>query len=149
MSSKIKMIYHQEKENGINIDKDILDKINAQLITFLENKERLKESLKEHQKLVFTQVDALEMPDLSKFLETIYPSKKMNYYCHCGYGCENRKQLSNHKRAKHLQNEVIENEVIENEFTTMNVAQLKEECKKRNLNITGKKRDELIELLNS
>ena len=149
MSSKIKMIYNQEKENGVNIDKEILDKINAQLITFLENKERLKDTLKEHQKLAFIQVDALEMPDLSKFLETIYPSKKMNFYCHCGYGCENRKQLSNHQRAKHSKNEIVENEVTENEFTSMTVPQLKEECKKRNLNISGKKRDELIHMLNN
>ena len=148
MANKIKFIYNQEKENGINIDKELLDKINAQLITFFEKKERLKDTLKEQHKAACTQVDSLEMPDLSKFLETIYPSKKMNMYCHCGYGCDSKKQLSNHQRAKHSKNEV-ENEVIENEFTTMNVAQLKEECKKRNLNITGKKRDELIELLNS
>ena len=45
------------------------------------------------------QVDALEMPDLSAFLQDKYPSKKM--YCHCGYGCDNKKQLSNHQRTKH------------------------------------------------
>ena len=73
----------------------------------------------------------------------------MNFYCHCGYGCENRKQLSNHQRAKHSKNEIVENEVTENEFTSMTVPQLKEECKKRNLNISGKKRDELIHMLNN
>jgi hypothetical protein len=46
-------------------------------------------------------VDSLEMPDLAAFLEDKYPSKKMKMYCHCGYGCENKKQLSNHQRSKH------------------------------------------------
>jgi len=67
-------------------------------------------------------------------------------YCHCGYGCDSKKQLSNHQRSKHAKNEV---EVVEGNFNIMNVSQLKEECKKRNMNVSGKKRDELIELLNS
>jgi hypothetical protein len=69
----------------------------------------------------------------------------MKMYCHCGYGCESKKQLSNHQRAKHPKNEVVN----ETDYTSMNVTQLKEECKKRNLNISGKKRDDLIELLNN
>ena len=34
------------------------------------------------------------------------------------------------------------------EFNNMNLSQVKEECKKRNLNTSGKKRDVLIKLLN-
>jgi hypothetical protein len=36
-----------------------------------------------------------------------------------------------------------------NEYNNMNMAQLKEECKKRQLNISKKKRDEIIQLLTS
>ena len=34
-----------------------------------------------------------------------------------------------------------------NEFNNMNMAQLKEECKRRDLNVSKKKRDEIIQLL--
>ena len=35
-----------------------------------------------------------------------------------------------------------------NEFNNMNISQLKEECKKRRINTSGKKKEELINLLN-
>ena len=103
-----------------------------------------------------TQVDALEMPDLSAFLdEKCHSSKKFPIYCHCGYGCHNRKQLTNHQRYAHLaseasevvENSELENEIVENDFKNMTLIQLKEECKKRNINISGKKKEELINLL--
>ena len=35
-----------------------------------------------------------------------------------------------------------------NEFTNMNLSQLKEECKKRNINTSGKKKEDLLKSLN-
>jgi hypothetical protein len=96
------------------------------------------------------------MPDLSAFLDEKCPSlKKFPIYCHCGYGCHNRKQLTNHQRYAHPAAEVseavesseVENEIGENTFKNMTLSQLKEECKKRNINISGKKKEELINLL--
>lgn len=150
MAPRMKQITEEEQINGINIDKGILDKINKEFISFLDNKERLKTFLKEQNKSACMQVDALEMPDLSAFLDEKCPSsKKFPIYCQCGYGCHNRKQLSNHQRSAHpsAESSEVENEIVENDFKNMNLSQLKEECKKRNINISGKKKEELISLL--
>ena len=150
MAPRLKQITQEEQENGINIDKNILEKINREFISFMENKEKLKIFLKEQNKMACTQIDSLQMPDLSAFLdEKCHSTKKLPFYCHCGYGCHNRKQLSNHQRSAHpkesLENEIVENEEID--VNNMSLSQLKEECKKRNINISGKKKEELISLL--
>ena len=146
MSPKMKQITEEEQVNGINIDKDLLNKINKEFISFLDNKEKLKNFLKEQNKMACLQVDGLDMPDLSSLLEEKYPSKKLPLYCHCGYGCHNKKQLSNHQRTTHKIETDI-NEVV-NDFKTMSLSQLKDECKKRNINISGKKKEDLLKLLN-
>jgi len=35
-------------------------------------------------------------------------------YCYCGYGCDNKKQLSNHQRTKHPKVETSEISVKDN-----------------------------------
>jgi hypothetical protein len=156
MAPRMKQITEEEQENGINIEKNILDKINIEFISFLDNKEKLKSFLKEQHKSACIQVDSLHMPDLSAFLdEKCHSSKKFPIYCQCGYGCHNRKQLTNHQRSAHpagevseaIENSELENEIVENTFKNMSLSQLKEECKKRNINISGKKKEELISLL--
>ena len=52
MAPRMKQITEEEQVNGINIDKSILDKINKEFISFLDNKERLKTFLKEQNKLI-------------------------------------------------------------------------------------------------
>jgi hypothetical protein len=108
MAPRIKAITSEEDTHGISIDKEVLNRINNELIQFLERKDKLKELLKDQCKSSCVQVDALEMPDLASFLQDKYPSKKMKMYCHCGYGCDNKKQLSNHQRTKHPKVETTE-----------------------------------------
>jgi len=108
LAPKVKTITAEEDANGVSIDKDLLNRINNELIQFLERKDKLKEFLKDQCKSSCLQVDALEMPDLASFLQDKYPSKKMKMYCHCGYGCDNKKQLSNHQRTKHPKVETSE-----------------------------------------
>ena len=108
MSPKVKLITAEEESNGVSIDKDVLNRINNELIQFLERKDKLKDFLKEQCKSSCGQVDALDMPDLTVFLKDKYPSKKHKMYCQCGYGCENKKQLSNHQRTKHPKVETTE-----------------------------------------
>ena len=108
MSPKVKLITAEEETNGVSIDKDVLNRINNELIQFLERKDKLKDFLKEQCKSSCVQVDALDMPDLTVFLKDKYPSKKHKMYCQCGYGCENKKQLSNHQRTKHPKVETTE-----------------------------------------
>jgi hypothetical protein len=125
----------------------------------LDNKEKLKNFLKEQNKMACIQVDSLEMPDLALVLKEKFPtSEKCPIHCSkCGYGCHNKKQLSNHQRSCHpsikenitQETEVYEEtEIIENKFTCMSLSQLKEECKKRKINTSGKKKEELVGLLN-
>ena len=108
MSPKVKLITAEEETNGVSIEKDVLNRINNELIQFLERKDKLKDFLKEQCKSSCVQVDSLEMPDLTAFLKDKYPSKKHKMYCQCGYGCENKKQLSNHQRTKHPKVETTE-----------------------------------------
>jgi hypothetical protein len=124
----------------------------------LDNKEKLKNFLKEQNKMACIQVDSLEMPDLGLVLKEKFPtSEKCPIHCgKCGYGCHNKKQLSNHQRSCHpsskenITQEIEINEdinVSENKFSQMNLSQLKEECKKRKINTSGKKKEDLIDML--
>jgi len=161
MAPKIKQITEEEYQNGIIIDKDVLNRINKEFITFLDNKEKLKNFLKEQNKMACIQVDSLEMPDLSGVLSEKFPSsKKLPIHCSkCDYGCYNKKQLSNHQRSAHPSSkeniqetelsEENEIEVKENKFTGMSLSQLKDECRKRKINTSGKKKNDLIELIQS
>ena len=156
LSTKLKVIEKQENEEGISIKKEILDKINSELTTFIENKAKLSQLLKDQQKAALAQIDALDFPDLSLFLQDKYVMKPKKFACDmCDRTFDTRAQMSAHKK-KHMKKEenVIEmkhdvDEVLPetNEFTNMNLSQLKEECKKRNMNTTGKKKDDLLKLL--
>jgi hypothetical protein len=101
LAPRIKAITEEEETNGIMIDKDVLNRINNEVALFLDRKNKLKDLLKEQCKTSCAHVDTLELPDLTLFLKDKYPEKKHKMYCHCGYGCDNKKQLSNHQRTKH------------------------------------------------
>jgi len=49
-------------------------------------------------------------------------------------------------REEKAENEI---EVKENKFTGMSLSQLKDECRKRKINTSGKKKNDLIELIQS
>jgi hypothetical protein len=149
LSTKLKVIEKQENEEGISIKKEILDKINSELTTFIENKAKLSQLLKDQQKAALAQIDALDFPDLSLFLQDKYVMKPKKFACDmCDRTFDTRAQMSAHKK-KHTKKEDIENEVVEilPLIENMNLSQLKDECKKRNINTTGKKKEELISLL--
>ena len=101
LAPRIKAITEEEETNGIMIDKDVLNRINNEVSLFLDRKNKLKDLLKEQCKTSCAHVDTLELTDLGLFLKDKYPEKKHKMYCHCGYGCDNKKQLSNHQRTKH------------------------------------------------
>jgi hypothetical protein len=156
LSTKLKVIEKQENEEGISIKKEVLDKINSELTTFIESKAKLSQLLKDQQKTALAQIDALDFPDLSLFLQDKYVMKPKKFACDmCDRTFDTRAQMSAHKK-KHTKKEenVIEmkhdvDEVLpeKNEFMNMNLIQLKEECRKRNINTTGKKKEELLKLL--
>lgn len=110
LAPRIKAITEEEETNGIMIDKDVLNRINNEVSLFLDRKNKLKDLLKEQCKTSCAHVDTLELTDLGLFLKDKYPEKKHKMYCHCGYGCDNKKQLSNHQRTKHPKTKVEDDE---------------------------------------
>jgi|694.fasta_scaffold143585_1 hypothetical protein len=154
LSSKIKVIEKQENEEGISIKKEVLDKINKELALFIDNKSKLSTMLKEQHKQAILQVEALNFPDLSLFLQDKYVLKPKKFSCDCcSYTCDTKAQMSAHKKKhKTDKNEDMKHDVDEvlpqtHEFGNMNLSQLKEECKKRKINTSGKKKEDLIGLL--
>ena len=124
-----------------------MDKINSELTTFIESKAKLSQLLKDQHKAALAQIDALDFPDLSLFLQDKYVMKPKKFACDmCDRTFDTRAQMSAHKK-KHTKKEDIENEVVEILVENMNLSQLKEECKKRNINTTGKKKEDLLKQL--
>ena len=111
LAPRMKAITEEEQTNGILIDKDVLNRINNEVAIFLDRKDKLKDLLKDQCKTSCAHVDTLELPDLTEFLKDKYPAKKNKMYCQCGYGCDNKKQLSNHQRTKHPKVKVEEDEI--------------------------------------
>ena len=149
LSTKLKVIEKQENEEGISIKKEIMDKINNELSAFIESKAKLSQLLKDQHKAALVQIESLDFPDLSLFLQDKYVMKPKKFACDmCDRTFDTRAQMSAHKK-KHTKKEDIENEVVDilPLVENMNLSQLKEECKKRNINISGKKKEELITLL--
>jgi hypothetical protein len=159
LSTKLKIIEKQENEEGISIKKEVLDKINNELTNFIESKSKLSQLLKDQHKSALAQLDTLDFPDLSLFLQDKYVMKPRKFACDmCDRTFDTRAQMSAHKK-KHTKKDEPVNSIVSNtqnivdsfpetiEYNNMNLSQLKEECKKRHMNISGKKRDELIQLL--
>lgn len=156
LSSKIKVIEKQENEEGISIKKEVLDNINKELALFIENKTKLSQLLKEQHKQAISQVESLAFPDLSLFLQDKYVLKPKKFSCDCcSYTCDAKAQMSAHKKkhktdkseVKSMKEYVDEVLPQSQDFVNMNLSQLKEECKKRKINTSGKKKEELVGLL--
>jgi hypothetical protein len=149
LSPRLEKIYGDNKDDSITINKDVLDKINQQYNDFIESKNKLKDMIKEQNRQLNTQIDLMIMPDLSQFLKITYGNvEKKNFYCSiCGYGCDNKTQLSNHQRTH--KNSVLENSSLsESKYSKLSLLELKNECEKRSIkNLTGKKKDELVDIL--
>jgi hypothetical protein len=152
LSSKLKVIERQENEEGISIKKEVLDNINKELTLFIDNKSKLSALLKEQHKQAISQVELMNFPDLSLFLEDKYVLKPKKFSCDCcSYTSETKAQMSAHKKKhksdksehKSMKHDVDEGQ----ELSNMNLSQLKDEGKKRKINTSGKKKDDLIELI--
>lgn len=151
LSPRLEKIYGNYKDETISISKDVLYKINSQYNDFIESKNKLKDIIKEQNRQLNSQIDLMVMPDLSQFLKITFGTvEKKNFYCSiCGYGCDNKTQLSNHQRTH--KNSVLDEkaaETTENKYSKLSLSELRYQCEKRSIkNTSGKKKDELILLL--
>jgi len=95
---------------GVKISKEFLSKINDEYKAFLNNKDLLIFNIKENQKKVISNIEDLDLPDLSKYLFSIYSTEqKQEFKCDvCGEAFSKKASLASHKKIhKKDQNVVI------------------------------------------
>jgi hypothetical protein len=96
---------------GVKISKEFLSKINDEYKAFLNNKDLLIFNIKENQKKLISNIEDLDLPDLSKYLFSIYSSEqKHEFKCDvCGEAFSKKASLASHKKIhkKELTNIVI------------------------------------------
>ena len=136
------------------ISKDVLMDINKEYNIFASQKLIILKTIKDFQQNMTKQLDIMSFPSLKDFLGTRYGESSSGEKCEfCGRSCKNYAALKAHQRGcKKEMVETMKHDVDEvlperNEFQLMNLNQLKEECKKRRMNTTGKKKEELLEML--
>jgi hypothetical protein len=95
--------YNGEHSNDFTIDKDVLDEINKEYQLFITQKEGIINSMKDHQKKMFSQIDDFKLPVLDKYLSTKYsaPIHKPGLKCDLckAFNANNLKALAAHKRG--------------------------------------------------
>jgi hypothetical protein len=145
LASKLKVIEKNEHEDGYTIKKEVLDRINVELSQFIENKTKVSQLLKDQHRQAILQLDTLQLPDLTLFLQDKYVMKPKKFACDtCGRTFDTRAQLSAHKKV-HVNTISIGAE--EPDVQRMSLIQLREEGRRRGLNTSGKNKAELINLL--
>lgn len=104
LSCKLKVIERQENDEGISIKKEVLDRINGELSQFLESKSKLCQLMKEQHKTAISQIENMNFPDLSLFLQDKFVLKPKKFACDCcSQSYDTKAQLSSHKK-KHKPN---------------------------------------------
>lgn len=99
LSSKVQELNLDETNN---IPKEVLDDINAEYQNFLSQKETMVMTLRDFQKKMNTQIDAIKLPSLDKYLITKYA-----YVQNRNFGCDicknftgsSKQSLSAHQRG--------------------------------------------------
>ena len=99
LSSKVQELNLGETNN---IPKEVLDDINAEYQIFLSQKETMNMTLRDFQKKMNTQIDAIKLPSLDKYLLTKYA-----YVQNRNFGCDicknftgsSKQSLSAHQRG--------------------------------------------------
>jgi uncharacterized protein YheU (UPF0270 family) len=88
---------------GAMIRKEVLDKINEEFKVFATKKEAMGSTVKEFQKRMLMQIEEMQMPNLSDYLNTKYASiENTEYMCPVCQECFTTKVgLSIHKKKKH------------------------------------------------
>jgi len=113
LSAKLETIATQEEQTGIIIKKDVLDRINEQFQSFMNQKEVVLNAMKETHKKLIAQIEDMKIPDLSLFLNDKYASiQNQQFLCDtCNLAFTNKRSLASHKKMhKNKQPSFIEPE---------------------------------------
>lgn len=99
LSDKLNEI-NLDDTDGIVIEKDVMDKINAEFQVFMAHKQNMIFNLKEMQKTFLSQFEDLNMPNLSIFLNSRYASiQNQKWSCDiCNESFTKKASLASHKK---------------------------------------------------
>jgi len=100
LSVKLEAISTQEETTGIVIKKDVLDRINEQFQTFMNQRDAVLATLRESHKKAVSQVEDMKFPELSLFLNDKYASiQNQQFLCDvCSMAFTNKRSLASHKK---------------------------------------------------
>jgi tRNA nucleotidyltransferase/poly(A) polymerase len=101
LSSRLTSIVSSEGEHGINIKKEVMDKINDEVQLFVKNKEAMATTIKETSRKLLSQLEELHLPELSLLLNDKYASvQNQEYVCEiCKRSFDTKRGLGHHKKA--------------------------------------------------
>jgi hypothetical protein len=101
LSSRLTSIVSSEGEHGINIKKEVMDKINDEVQLFVKNKEAMATTIKETSRKLLSQLEELHLPELSLLLNDKYASvQNQEYVCEiCKKSFDTKRGLGHHKKA--------------------------------------------------
>ena len=101
LSSRLSTIVTSEEEHGINIRKEVLDKINEEIQLFVKNKELLTTTIKDSSRRMLSQVEELQLPNLTLFLNDKYASvQNQSFVCEtCNHSFPTKKGLAMHRKV--------------------------------------------------
>jgi hypothetical protein len=101
LSSRLITIVTNEEEHGVNIRKEVMDKINSEVQTFVKNKELMATTIKETSRKLLTQLEELHLPELTLLLNDKYASiQNQEFVCEfCKRSFDSKRGLGHHKKA--------------------------------------------------
>jgi hypothetical protein len=101
LSSRLTTIVTNEEEHGINIRKEVLDKINSEVQLFVKNKEMMASTIKETSRKLLAQLEELHLPELTLLLNDKYASiQNQEFVCEfCKRSFDTKRGLGHHKKA--------------------------------------------------
>jgi hypothetical protein len=104
LSSRLVSIVTTEEENGISIRKEIMDKINLEVQLFVKNKEMMATTIKDSSRKLLLQLEELQLPELSLFLNDKYASiQNQQFICDiCNRSFPTKRGLGHHRKAHKL-----------------------------------------------
>lgn len=144
LSPKLKQITENNKDSSIEIEKEIMDRINEEYMSFIDQKNSFKEILKEQLRTNQLLLDSMNMPDLSILLENHYSNGIIKKCDLCDFTCNSNSKLNGHKLS-HTK-PISETQ----RYNSMTLDELRLECDTLGIDHTGIKRKvEIIKLLKS
>jgi len=101
LSSRLTTIVTNEEEHGVNIRKEVMDKINSEVQTFVKNKELMANTIKETSRKLLSQLEELHLPELTLLLNDKYASiQNQEFVCEfCKRSFDSKRGLGHHKKA--------------------------------------------------